>query len=279
MGQWTYSAPRPEVAPGCTWAIKILPFIEQDNLYKTYSFVVPVKTFMEPGRPGTGLAVATWSGQPDNTIYAAGQVTDYAANALVIGSGENTQGPQSAPTFGNDWTGAPSGWRTFHRTLIGITDGTSNTALFGTKALAVQAYNQRGTGTFTLSNGATQNTNDDPITRSGPDTMGTMRSLGPDTTWWTAGNPGAMDPANPYATDIPGESYRLQPGWGWFQNTFQPVRDAVDLDSWNRWGSPYTGGALFALADGSVRNVTYSVSAAAMIPLMTPTGGEIVNID
>src|SRR5947209_8441081 len=56
QGQWTYSLPRPAVAPGCTWAVKILPLIEQQNLLTNYNFTTPIKTFMDPMRGGTGLA-------------------------------------------------------------------------------------------------------------------------------------------------------------------------------------------------------------------------------
>jgi hypothetical protein len=226
------------------------------------------------------LAKDAWSGQPDSTIYLAGQVTDYAANALVIGSGINTEGPANAPTYTSSWTGPVSGWPTFHRTLLGIKDGTSNTVLLGTKAMATNVYDSRGAGQFTMSsNGSTRDKGDDPITRPGPDTFGTMRSLGPDTTWYMAGDPGPANPNDPYATDIPGSRYRLAPGWTWFEYTFQPVRDGLDLDAFNRWGSPYSGGTLFAMADGSVRTVSYNTPISVMIPLMTPTGGEPVTLD
>ena len=72
----------------------------------------------------------------------------------------------------------------------------------------------------------------------------------------------------------------MNPGWvGWFPFTFEVVRDALDLDAFNRWGSPYAGGGLFALADGSVRTIHYSTDYRVIIPLMTPTGGEVVNLD
>ena len=274
--QWTYSIPRPPVSPGCSWAYKILPYIEQDNLYKTYDFTVAVKTFLDPLRGGTGLAVDRWSEDPDDTIYLAGQVTDYAANALVIGSGINTQGPIDAPVFGNDWTGPVTNWKTFHRTLTGITDGTSGTILLGIKAMATQVYNDRGHGQFTMSNGTLRDKNDDPITRAGPDTFGVMRSLGPDTTWYIAQNPG---PESNGAYVIAGSYYRIQNTWDWFKSTFAVVRDAVDLDSWNRWGSSYAAGGLFAMADGSVRTLSFNTSHTVVLALATPNGGEVVNPD
>src|SRR5262249_47465975 len=143
-------------------------------LFATYTFTAPIKTIMDPGRGGTGLATTAWSGAPDSSIYAAGQVTDYAANAMLIGSGLNTV---SGYTFSPNWTGPVSTWNTFRRRIEQITDGSSNTIFLGTKALATQVYGNRGGGQFTMSNGALRDTNDDPITRPGPDTMGVMRAL------------------------------------------------------------------------------------------------------
>ncbi len=269
-GQWTYSIPRPAVAPGCTWAYKILPFIEQTNLYNNWNYTTPIKVYMDPGRSGTGLSATPWSGGMDNSIYTAGPVTDYAANSMLIGSGINTEGPTSAPTFGNEWTASPiSAWKAFHRTLPGITDGTSNTFMVGSKALATQVYGNRGCTNFTLSNNATQSCNDDPIANPGPALLGTLRSLAPDDTWWTAGGGGVA---------FPGNSYTLAPGWEtWFPFTFVFVKDTRDLDSWNRWGGPYSGVSLMGMADGSVRNFTYSTSNTAVIQMSTPAGGEVVS--
>jgi prepilin-type N-terminal cleavage/methylation domain-containing protein len=284
--QWTYSIPRPEVSPGCTWAYKVLPYLEQNNMYQHFDFTVPLKVFLDPMRIGNGLAKDVWSGMPDASILEAGPVTDYAANAMVIGSGDNTTGPIDNPDGNNqDWTKAVTYWHCFHRTLTGITDGTSNTILLGTKAMATNVYNQRGGGTYTLSNGTTRSTYDDPITRSGPDTFGTARGLCPDTTWYIA-----IPPPPPGAADvkhtIPGSKYFIQydpdpnKDWGsWFKGTFAVVRDAPDLDVFNRWGSPYAAGALIAMADGSVRSLSYSTPSTVVLPLMTPTGGEVVSLE
>ena len=58
--------------------------------------------------------------------------------------------------------------------------------------------------------------------------------------------------------------------------TFQVVRDAQDLDASNRWGSPYSGGSPTAMADGSVRTISYSIPSQTVIALCTPTGGEVI---
>ena len=113
--------------------------------------------------------------------------------------------------------------------MTGITDGTSNTLLVGSKPLATQVYSQRGCSSFTSSNGGSQPCYDDPITNPGNEKPGTVRSWGPDTTWYIAGaNSAPIDPNNPYKTDIPGSTYRIKPGWNWYYSTFTVDQDTLD---------------------------------------------------
>ncbi len=55
------------------------------------------------------------------------------------------------------------------------------------------------------------------------------------------------------------------------------VRDSPDMGLSYRynWGSPHPGGALFVLADGSVRSLAFATPTATMIALLTPAGGEV----
>lgn len=282
---WAFGAPwdgtpRPAAAEGCSWVFKILPYIEQGNLYNSWSYTTPIKTLLDPSRAGTGLAAKVYSGSGFDA--EAGTVTDYAANSFVIGSGMNTVRDSSGvPNVPPGWNGAPSGWNTFRRTLNTISDGTSNTLLVGTKAMATQVYTSRGVGDFTMSNGATRGKYDDPISVGGPAHMGVARAWVPDTCWYMAGDPGAAaDPANPYGTDIPGSTFRVTAGWsGWYPTSFEFTRDAVDLDAWNRWGAPYAGGCPVAMADGSVRTVRFTNDWKITVPLITPTGGEQYTLD
>jgi prepilin-type N-terminal cleavage/methylation domain-containing protein len=271
---WVYNLPTAQTSPGCTWVVKILPFIEQGNLQTNYSFKSALNTLMDPARGGNGLVTAAgkaWDGGGDGTIYTDGQVTDYAANSQLIGSGINTATVNGAPNFDNaNWTsGPPSHWNSYHRRMTTIPDGSSNTIMVGTKALATQVYNQRGCSNFLLPNGATGSCNDDPITSPGPAIMGTLRAFGPDDVWWVSGNGG---------TKFPGAVFPLQAGWdSWYYYTFAVVKDASGLDSWNRWGSPYSSGAPMAFCDGSVHILPYSTSNAVVLALCTPAGDEVVS--
>jgi prepilin-type N-terminal cleavage/methylation domain-containing protein len=287
-------APSPTWALGCTWAYQILPFIEQGALYNSWytswlnqnysAFYTPIPTYMDPGRGGVGFAQSmnaaayTWNAPYSGaspSLSTTGPVSDYGANALLIGSGMNT----SAIT--SDGNGSYGNWsnintmNSFHRRLIGITDGTSNTIMVGTKALATQVYNNRGSGNFTLSNGTTNSTYDDPITMADiwADTgMGICRAQDQDTVWWIGG----VGPPT-----IPGARFGMNSTWiSWFPSTFQIVQDAPDLDAYNRWGSPYPGGCPIAMADGTVRTISYGIPSQLVIALCTPTGGEVLpNLD
>jgi len=279
---WTNNPPRPEVAQGASWAYKILPYIEQDNLYRNWTYEVPVKTFLDPGRGGSGLSAITYiPNDPDPaapTTYQAGAVTDYAVNDQVIGSGENTvkTGPGSY-NFPPQWWAGVNQWNSYKRTIQGISDGSSNTVLLGEKALATQVYGSRGPGQFMMSNGSMRDKNDDPIAAAGPGIMGLVRAFGPDTVWWIAGDPQPNDPADPYNMSLPGNTYGLV-NWafGWFRFTFEIVHDAPDLDTQNRWGSPYAGVGVFAFADGSIRTIRQGTPYTVVIPLMSPNGGEVL---
>jgi prepilin-type N-terminal cleavage/methylation domain-containing protein len=271
---WQLNPPRPQMAEGCSWPYKILPYIEQQNLYNTWSFTVPIKTFLDPGRGGSGLAVDTFNPSDLQSIRRAGPVTDYAANGMVIDSGANTVAPN---TVDPNWTSSPANWRLSRRRLENIADGTSNTVLIGQKALATQVYNNRGVGNFTMTNGATRGKNDEPITEGGPCVMGLTRANGPDTMWYAAGD----NPNNVIFVDvIPGQRFKVRTDWtSWYRFIFEVVQDRPDLDSWNRWGGPYPGGALMAMADGSVRTIRYGVPVETVIMACTPNGGEVYNLD
>jgi hypothetical protein len=100
-----------------SWAYQILPYIEQDNLYRagTAEKSRPLKTYLCPGRGRKGY---TTSG-----TYA-GACTDYAINIRINANG------------GTD-TGAANSFRTIQN----IPDGSSNTIFAGQASLQTGQYN------------------------------------------------------------------------------------------------------------------------------------------
>ncbi len=171
------------------WPYKLLPYIEQGNLYNNWNFTSPIKTFMDPARGGTGLAADPYnpSGGWDG-IWKAGPVTDYAANALVFGSAMNTKVANTEPPWNS---GNPNDWPRFGYRIETLTDGSSNTIFLGIKAMNTGVYNNRGAGNFTLSNGTTRSKDDAPITAAGIWTGGfsLMRGNGPDTYFGFSSHP------------------------------------------------------------------------------------------
>lgn len=277
---WNPTPPRPQMEEACSWAYKILPYIEQEALFRNWNFDVSIPTFLDPGRGGS-VGISSIPYDPNggwNAIRQSGPVTDYAINAMLVGSAMNTteSGGAFSPGPWND--GNPRRWSRFNRTMTTVTDGTSNTIMLGIKAMATQVYDRRGPGNYTMSNGATRSTQDDPITEAGIwGGWGNIRAQGPDTVEWMAG----VNPGNTVYVDlIPGNRHRINTAHsGWLRFTYQVVQDRRDLDAYNRWGSPYSGGGLFAMADGSVRSLRHGTNFEIMIPLLTPNGGEIVNLD
>ena len=270
-----HAYPRPQIAENASWPYKLLPFIEQAPLYSNWVFTSPVKTLRDPMRPGSGLSVLTYNGNVNDytSIRQAGPVTDYAANEALIGSAMNTS-PGVTPGPGWQWANGPQGWNSFSRRIEKIPDGSSNTIMLGIKAMATQSYGRRGPVQFQLSNGTMRDNGDDTICEGGPAILGLVRSAVPDTTWWMAGEPGSNA-----VVQLQGTNFGYAAGWDadWVIDLFSLKRDARDLDPFNRWGSPYVGGVLFAMGDGSVRMLSYTTPPRTVMALITPGGNEVIN--
>jgi prepilin-type N-terminal cleavage/methylation domain-containing protein len=124
-GQWPVGQAMGMQQPG-PWTYQILPYIEQDNLWKSCTSTssttawdpgLGVKVFMDPGRG---------RGPIDSKGYAR---TDYCLNSYPFNGGVMTN------TAGS---GSPLGKARL--TLVTITDGTSNTVCLGEKSLATSNY-------------------------------------------------------------------------------------------------------------------------------------------
>ena len=284
-GNWTYgwqhfappnhpNPPRPEMAVGCSWAYKIMPFIEEQAMFDRFNYDVALPTFLDPGRPGTGLSSVPLT-NPDvwGNVRSSGPVTDFAANSMVIGNAMIQAGRCG---INPKWTGPPRGWVTFDRQISDITDGTSKTVLLGEKALAVQAYDMRGGPDgleFTLTNGATRRTYDDPIAGAGHDVNGLVRGISPDTAEYLCGYP--RTGSIPWEDWVPGQEFGIVSGWrDTFKLSVDVVTDTKDIDAWNRWGSPYQATPM-AMVDGSVHLVTSDVGVETLGAMLTPQGSDI----
>ncbi len=108
--------------PRASVFFKILPYIEQENLFNNFQYNVPVKTYLDPARGGTGFAA----------VNVQGAATDYAVNLTVFA------GAGSGWSWRSAWTNPNSGF-----TVSTIPDGSSNTLFIGTKAMFPAQYATR----------------------------------------------------------------------------------------------------------------------------------------
>ena len=126
-----------------TWAFQVFPFMELDNVYRTWNFPstgvgtstahhVRLQSFLCPGR-NRGVGFKTGGTVP-------GPVSDYAINVRV----NKPQGyrPNNWITTAAQTNNAPD----TKATIQGIPDGSSNTALAGEKALSNDEMGSDDTG-------------------------------------------------------------------------------------------------------------------------------------
>jgi len=209
-----------------SWAYKILPFMEQENLYRSFNNSVAVKTYMNPGRGGNGIA-SQGNGNNQNTNPARGATTDYAANWNVI----NDRGWWEQPIQA-----------TANLSIQTIRDGSSNTILVGEKSLSTEQYIPRNGWNW-----------DETIRFGG--SGGTGRGA-----FWDG-----MDVVN--GIQVPRNGY-------WNNQAGRVQRDGPGIDRGNSWGGPFSGGATFLMADGSVSTMRHGATRAQVWARLTPGGGE-----
>jgi prepilin-type N-terminal cleavage/methylation domain-containing protein len=156
-----------------TWAVQILPYIEQGNLYAQWNIQTPyyyqpvqvqqalVKTFFCPARRNPQISISGGdipdNGNPDKNDHP-GTVSDYAGvcgdlnypswmdsvnanGAMMVG---NYQNPAGNPPTIVSWSGRVD--------LVSITDGTSNTILIGEKHVPQGSFDT-GVGEGSVFNG------------------------------------------------------------------------------------------------------------------------------
>ena len=227
--------PSPEPGKFISWCEALLPFIEQDNLQKNLN--LNQREFANCNGPNsTGAQVVNIYLCPSDhlpqkvTTFVSGGTTYYFGMNSYLGNG----GTRS--WFVSTMTTDGMFYLNSAVNMAGVTDGTSNTLLFGER----NHFEPNWKNFQTLGGWAWANFN------AGQDYLGS--SLVPINYTIPAGNP---DPP-PFALQDP----RV-----------------------NAFGSRHTGGANFALADGSVRfiSATSTSSLGVLQALSTRAGGEAVS--
>jgi prepilin-type N-terminal cleavage/methylation domain-containing protein/prepilin-type processing-associated H-X9-DG protein len=233
---------------GFNWRYHILPYIEQDPLYKIVSrsslYATPVKIYYCPTRR-----------QP--TVYGSTVRSDYCGNAgTTFDNGTPTGGGAGG---GQTFDGVVVRANATQVTLETIPDGTSNTVMVAEKWLHPKRHNADGGD-----NESTYNAGwDECVVRIGGGTY----------TY-------SYDPSGAPAVD--GTMQRTIP------RTPRPDSEAPQVVNstggtvtiWNQqFGSSHSGGCPAVFADGSVRTINFNVSAAAWAAACSRNGGESIPLN
>jgi prepilin-type N-terminal cleavage/methylation domain-containing protein/prepilin-type processing-associated H-X9-DG protein len=235
----------------------LLPYIEQQNIFNLINFTVawnhplndaaraaPVKTFICPSDPVTSVP-AGWAGNN----YRSNQ-----GSTLLNSLPSTTAGDPNAtmPTPNGPFTPV----RTV--TLVGITDGTSNTAAFSEHPKG-DFNNGVSTPTDTFQPGTYPNTPDEAVTQCramNPANLGLQGRSDVGAPWLY----GYHSTTNYFHVAPPGDRSCM----------FPPGRISTTAKS------NHTNGVNVAFCDGSVRFVSYSIPLAAWRAMGSRDGGEVI---
>ena len=142
------------------WVISILPFLEQQILYESFNFSLPVSHSSNRAARGTDLPVMKCPADTEHNVRFASSDSNegdnwargnYAANASLAFNGSSYVGETSVTGNG---TASPCSYSHWHRGVMGsnlsmgiseISDGTSATILLGEIRVGVVARDRRGT--------------------------------------------------------------------------------------------------------------------------------------
>jgi prepilin-type N-terminal cleavage/methylation domain-containing protein len=248
--------PNPNIKGSGSFLYQILPFVEQAPLYKAMNFTAdpgpnqyattaplnaaaysqltsPVPVYLCPGRGRVGVHLQeNVQGSPG--FDCGGPVTDYAINTNINSPPDNAWLTNHGATDAAD----------MRRTLIGITDGTSNTILAGGNSIYLTQYQDGGDFVSGLW--------DECWARGGYGGSGRM------------GHYSSSNSAAGQATYI---LVKDQP----------PPPAGQPKTIQGTFGGPFDGGALMVFADGSVHLVNWSIAPQMLCYLLVPNDGHPVN--
>jgi prepilin-type N-terminal cleavage/methylation domain-containing protein/prepilin-type processing-associated H-X9-DG protein len=221
----------------------LLPYLEQDNLYRNWDFTDPLSNSAGGTSARTAVVLPMLlcpSDQvPTNPVTWRGRmfaITSYGGNG-----GRRSFEPDSATTDGIFHTTGPGSLPVANQTCVTlgeITDGTANTLLFGERNHFDPGFDQL------------------PTSRN-------MAAWG----WWGAslGRLAVGDVTLSAAVPI---NYQVNAG--------SAATGTLEAQRLCAYGSNHTGGANFALADGSVRFIDQAISLSLLQRLAARNDGQVV---
>ncbi len=248
--------------------VELLPYLEQQNLYSRWNFVTPASNYGGAGSPASTVlnGLVCPSAALDTNPITLGStsigVTTYGAN------GGRLSFPIARAT--NDGIfGYSSSTNRNQVRIVGITDGASNTLLFG----------ERLPG-----DGALDSYLNAPIQPTPTPTFASMGSFAgwPGNFGENAGAGQLLSSFRPINYSHPNAYVPPPPP----NPPVYPVPPPPDVPwstlgpmVWDRlsaYGSRHTGGANFAMTDGSVRMLNANTSGTVLSAMSTRNGGETI---
>ena len=256
--------------------IELLPFVEQDNVYRNWDFTSPQNDQMGGTTALAATIIPTYicpSDPIDTNPMSRGPGLTAALTSYGGNGGTRSMLPELANVDGIFFmTGSaalPSPSQ--HRVRFDdITDGLSTTLLFG------ERYHKDGAWDSYLNAPWSPKPSPSffPI-----GTYGAWAPIGPHAvaevtlSAYATINYSQPQPYIPPVNPNPGLPPPPPPPVSW--TGFQPFYE----QRLSAYGSGHTGGANFAFSDGSVRFLTNSTPLATLQALSTRRGGEVVNVE
>jgi prepilin-type N-terminal cleavage/methylation domain-containing protein len=228
-----------------SWGVLLLPFIEQDNIYKLWdirllaskqppaAYQQQVKTYLCPSRRAPVLSI-------NDFVPAGGGLTDYAACFGTDANGSNSNGAiipnanmnQSTTTDASGNVVVKMPW-SGQIPFAAITDGTSNTLMFGEKHIRPNSLRGKN--------------EDRSIFGGQNNSQRRMAGIEID------------NPSN--------------------QRPLRPPQDQNGALANSSFGGPHSGVCLFVFCDGRVRPVRLSISLQNLTRLINRQDGQVVEVD
>jgi len=244
------NAGQQENRDGFNWRYWILPYIEQENVFRQTKradvYAVAVKTYFCPTRHAPQL-------------IGGGGRCDYNGNC-----GTNFANGSPNATDANSTSGAVDG--VVIRTTAGkmrlgsITDGTSNTLLIAEKWLHPSRYNNSNDGG-----------NNEQAVNAGWDECVVRCSGGTYTYKYNNGQPAGPSAPNRTIDRTPRPDIEAP-------NEVDAAGNQVTI--WNQqFGGPHPGAVMGVQCDGSVRSFKFGIAQATWIAICSRNGGEVYTND